>query len=161
MNLRRKALSLLLSAAMILNMGINPVCAIAADGDTSVGASSLCEHHNEHTKECGYTEGAAGTPCTHEHTADCYTGELICGLTEEVQDSSTDSDAAHTHTQECYKLNCAHKHDNTCGYIEGTVGTPCTYECEVCNAVNDKPLDSGAVSTPSNAAKAVTSWQFV
>ena len=63
MGLRRKALSMMLSAAMILNIGFTPVFATAANGDIPVGASALCEHHTEHTKECGYTEGTTGTPC--------------------------------------------------------------------------------------------------
>ena len=43
---------------------------------------------------------------------------------------------------------CEHhpQHDESCGYTEGTEGTPCTFVCEVCNA-----QDSGDTATPSDA----------
>ena len=43
---------------------------------------------------------------------------------------------------------CEHhpQHDESCGYTEGTEGTPCTFVCEVCNA-----QDSGNPATPSDA----------
>ena len=31
----------------------------------------LCEHHPTHTTECGYSEGASGSPCAHEHDEAC------------------------------------------------------------------------------------------
>ena len=64
MNSRRKLLSILLSVAMICNMGFTPVIALAAEVDAQ---SSLCEHHSEHTADCGYSEG---TPCAFD-PADC------------------------------------------------------------------------------------------
>ena len=47
------------------------------------GASAVCPHH-VHDETCGYSEG---TPCTHEHTDDCYTLVTQC---------------VHEHTAECY-----------------------------------------------------------
>ena len=32
------------------------------------------------------------------------------------------------------ELNCNHEHDENCGYVPATAGTPCTYVCEICNA---------------------------
>lgn len=72
------------------------------------GTSGLCEHHTQHDEICGYTEGTAEIPCSHEHNESCG------GL--------TDPEA------------CNHSHDETCGYVPATEGTPCTFVCEVCDA---------------------------
>ena len=53
-----------------------------ADGQGGSGivtsASGLCEHHTQHDESCGYTEGTAEIPCSHEHTEDCYTLVTKC-----------------------------------------------------------------------------------
>ena len=119
-------------------MALVPSMAYAND---TVYTGGLCEHHTQHDSACGYSEGAAETPCGHEHTEDCYTLVTNC---------------VHEHTAECYseentelicghvcseesgcitkELNCNHEHDENCGYAPATAGTPCTYECEICNA---------------------------
>ena len=119
-------------------MAFVPSMAYAND---TVSVGGLCEHHTQHDSACGYSEGAAETPCGHEHTEDCYTLVTKC---------------VHEHTAECYseentelicghvcseesgcitkELNCNHEHDENCGYVPATAGTPCTYECEICNA---------------------------
>ena len=135
----KRPLALLLSVAMMFSMSGTPV--YAADVETG---TSVCPHH-VHDETCGYSEG---TPCTHEHTDDCYTLVTQC---------------VHEHTAECYsdgmlpaegeekaadacthvcseesgcitkELNCPHVHDETCGYSEGS---PCTFDpadCELCN----------------------------
>lgn len=86
----------------------------AADREDCLGRSGivtsesgLCEHHTQHDESCGYTEGAAEIPCSHEHNESCG------GL--------TDPEA------------CNHSHDEACGYVPATAGTPCTFVCEVCN----------------------------
>lgn len=86
----------------------------AADREDGLGRSGivtsesgLCEHHTQHDESCGYTEGAAEIPCSHEHNESCG------GL--------TDPEA------------CNHSHDEACGYVPATEGTPCTFVCEVCN----------------------------
>ena len=147
----KRPLALLLSVAMMFSMSGTPV--YAADMET--GASAVCPHH-VHDETCGYSEG---TPCTHEHTDDCYTLVTQC---------------VHEHTAECYsdgilpaegeekaadacthvcseesgcitkELNCPHVHDETCGYSEGS---PCTFDpsdCELCN-----PTDSGEPEAPA------------
>ena len=43
-------------------------------------------------------------------------------------------------------LDCKHEHDEACGYVPATEGTPCTFVCEICNA-----HDSGDTATPSDA----------
>lgn len=90
------------------------------DSIVITGTSGLCEHHTEHTANCGYTEGTAEIPCSHEHDEGCG------GL--------TDPEA------------CNHTHDEACGNVPATEGTPCTYVCEICNAQdNGNPVTpSGA-----------------
>ena len=40
---------------------------IAVETDVSAVHTGLCEHHPEHTEDCGYTEGTEGAACEHEH----------------------------------------------------------------------------------------------
>ena len=137
------------------------------DSGTTIGASGLCEHHTEHTADCGYTEGTAEIPCSHEHTEDCYTLVTECvhehtaecypaeSVSENTATPSEPGEAEPTAcTHECSKesgcitktSDCKHEHDETCGYVPATAGTPCTFVCEVCNA-----QDSGNPATPSDA----------
>lgn len=142
-----------------------------AEGEPDSGpppaGSALCEHHPSHDAACGYTEGTEGSPCTHEHTEDCYILVTSC---------------VHEHGPECYPaqsvsentatpfqpeeaeptacahvcsgesgcitevLDCRHTHDAACGYVPATEGTPCAFVCEVCNA-----QDSGDTAAPSDA----------
>ena len=152
----KRPLALLLSVAMMFSMSGTPV--YAADMET--GASAVCPHH-VHDETCGYSEG---TPCTHEHTDDCYSLVTQC---------------VHEHTAECYsdgilpaegeekaadacthvcseesgcitkELNCPHVHDETCGYSEGS---PCTFDpsdCELCN-FQENP-----------AEQTILSWEWI
>ena len=78
------------------------------DSGIVTSESGLCEHHTQHDESCGYTEGTAEIPCSHEHNESCG------GL--------TDPEA------------CNHTHDKACDFVPATEGTPCTFVCEVCNA---------------------------
>lgn len=78
------------------------------DSGIVTSESGLCEHHTQHDESCGYTEGTAEIPCSHEHNENCG------GL--------TDPEA------------CNHTHDEACDFVPATEGTPCTFVCEVCNA---------------------------
>ncbi len=44
--------------------GIFHPAAECIGGGTPTVAGGLCEHHPEHTTDCGYTEGTEGTPVT-------------------------------------------------------------------------------------------------
>ena len=77
--------------ACVLVLGYVPVPAHAAEID------GLCPHHTQHTPECGYSAGVAGSPCTHVCDAGCY----------------------QTVTQ------CTHVHGD-CGYAEGAAESVCT-----------------------------------
>lgn len=157
--MKKRLFAVLASLCMVVSMV--PTMAFAQDSGTAIGASGLCEHHTEHTADCGYTEGTAEIPCSHEHTEDCYTLAAKC---------------VHTHTADCYPANgtaapsdtegtepvcghvcseesgcmtrtlaCNHTHDEACGYVPAAEGTPCTFVCEVCSA-----QDSGNPGAPSD-----------
>ena len=86
-------------------MALVPSMAYAND---TVYTGGLCEHHTQHDDACGYSEGTAEIPCSHEHNESCG------GLTNPTA--------------------CNHTHDEACGYAPAIEGTPCTFVCEVCNA---------------------------
>ena len=90
---------------LCMMMALVPSMAYAND---IVYTGGLCEHHTQHDGACGYTEGTAEIPCSHEHNENCG------GLTDPAA--------------------CNHSHDEACGYVPATAGTPCTFVCEVCNA---------------------------
>lgn len=90
---------------LCMMMALVPSMAYAND---TVYTGGLCEHHTQHDESCGYTEGTAEIPCSHEHNESCG------GLTDPAA--------------------CNHTHDEVCGYVPATEGTPCTFVCEVCNA---------------------------
>lgn len=151
---QRRVLAGTLSLCMVFTL--MPIDILAAAPTQSMGA--LCEHHPAHTPECGYTEGTAGTPCTHEHTDDCYQTEENCvhSHTEDCYDDTDeeniiDTDAREhvncTHvcseetgciTKELYCLHEQDEHDDTCGYTADTEETPCDYICELCSQLDEQ-----------------------
>ena len=173
MKLKKRILSLLLCGAMLFSLCPQSVLAKenGQAGGVTIGTSGLCEHHPEHNADCGYTEGTAGTPCVHEHTADCYEEVTNC-VHEHDEDcypeesvsgnEATPSGAQKREPENCphicdeeswcitKELNCQHEHDDECGYSPATAGTPCGYVCELCGSE-----DSEKLATPSNA-EAVT-----
>ena len=152
----KRPLALLLSVAMMFSMSGTPVYA----ADVEMGASAVCPHH-VHDETCGYSEG---TPCTHEHTDDCYTLVTQCVhehtaecysdgiLPDEGEEKAADA-CTHVCSEEsgCItkELNCPHVHDETCGYSEGS---PCTFDpsdCELCN-FQENP-----------AEQTILSWEWI
>ena len=136
------------AAFVCLCMMMALVPSMAYAGDT-VSVGGLCEHHTQHDDACGYSEGTAEVPCSHEHTEDCYTLVTNCvheHMAECYSDGVLPADgeekAADSCSHQCSEesgcitkeLNCNHEHDENCGYIPATAGTPCTYVCEICNA---------------------------
>lgn len=138
---KEKAMRKRIFAAFVcLCMLMALVPSMAYAGDT-VSVGGLCEHHTQHDDACGYSEGTAEVPCSHEHTEECYTQATKC---------------VHEHTAECYsgettepicghvcseesgcitkELNCNHEHDENCGYVPAKEETPCNFVCEICNA---------------------------
>ena len=156
MKQQKRIAAFVLAAAMVFST--LPLNVLAVEPPTVAGG--LCEHHPEHTTDCGYTEGTEGTPCNHEHNEDCYTlvtecvhehiedcypAESVSDNTDAQSDAEEQEPTACTH--ECSEesgciteaLDCHHEHDSECGYTEEVPGTPCTFVCEICN-----PQDGGA-----------------
>ncbi len=169
----KRPAAFLLAAAMIFTMPGVPASAVEAG--VSAVHTGLCEHHPEHTEDCGYTEGTEGAACEHEHTEDCYTLVKKCVHEHDEscypvlegsvpENTATSSEVEETQPTECThecseesgcitkKLSCLHErgeHDDSCGYIPATEGTPCGYTCEQCNS-----QDSGLVPGVSGNAPA-------
>ena len=159
----RRALGMLLAAALIFNT--LPASGLAVSA--SEQETGLCEHHTEHTAECGYAEAQ---PCTHEHTEECYKTVTECvhehtdecypetGETEEStgEGNAATSDAGNREPSLCTHvcksseagleesgcitkvLDCHHEHDESCGYQEAQ---ECGYVCDICNGT--EPEDTG------------------
>ena len=159
MKAKKQFLSLLLCGTMLFSLC--PQAVFAEDAT----AGGLCEHHTQHSLECGYTEGSEETPCGHEHTEDCYILVTECvhkhgpecypaestetAETESISgDTSVPSEPKEQEPAECTHVcseesgcitkepDCKHKHDEACGYAPAVEGTPCTYVCEICNSQN-------------------------
>ncbi len=167
-----RMLSTLLICSMVMTMMPTTVFATnRKDAVMEEYAGGLCEHHPEHDDECGYSEGIAGTACSHEHTDDCYREVIDCTHRHDEDcypdesiwdDEATPSDADRLELEYCShicdeesgcvtkKLKCQHEHDDECGYSSTTRGTSCEFVCEICGVE-----DNMEVATPSNA-KAVT-----
>ena len=143
--------------ALALLFSTLPVNALAVGNS---GAGGLCEHPPSHTAECGYAEGAEGTPCNHEHSEDCYAlvEKCIHEHTDECYpeesvsgNTATPGNAEAQEPTECAhecsedtgcikeKLDCQHEHDDECGYAPATEGTPCTFVCDICGAESTEP----------------------
>lgn len=149
-----RSMGFLMAAALIFNT--LPASGLAVSA--SEQEKGLCEHHPEHTAECGYTEAQ---PCTHEHTEECYKTVTECvhehtdGCYPETEESTgegsaTDSGAENREPSKCTHscseesgcitkvLDCHHEHDENCGYQEAQ---DCGYVCEICNGT--EPEDTG------------------
>ena len=149
----------------------------------------LCEHHPEHTAECGYAPGTDGTPCTHEHDDTCgYTAPVegapcthehddTCGYvpgTDEIPCDKgcedTDGDGETDHSPDCAYTPgeegapCTHEHDDTCGYIEPEEGAPCTHEHD--DTCGYAPGEQGSPCTficelcPAPVSGVIASWEW-
>lgn len=137
--MRKRILAAFICLCMMVSM--IPSMAFAKDENGIVYTDGLCEHHQQHDENCGYTEGTEEVPCSHEHTEDCYTLVTNCihEHTEECygEDSTEPDRCNHVCSEEtgCITrvLNCQHQHDDACGYVPATEGTPCTYNCPICN----------------------------
>ena len=158
--MKKRILSILLVCCMVLTL--LPATAFAAEVETGARASNpggLCEHHPELVEACGYTEGTAEIPCSHEHTeechslitrcvhahtVECYTVESVSenadGLSEAENAAPTECVHACTEESGCIlqTSDCKHAHDKDCGYAPASMGKPCTYLCEICDSKDGK-----------------------
>ncbi|WP_270810237.1 leucine-rich repeat domain-containing protein [Hungatella effluvii] len=149
--MRRRIMAAALTVCMVFTM--IPIQTFAAETRQSGG---LCEHHPVHTEDCGYSEGTDRSPCTHEHTEDCYkevtkcvhehTAECYPDDNSVSDNDATPSDATEKEPTECTHFcseetgcvtevqDCPHEHDDACGYVEAVADTPCGYTCDLCAA---------------------------
>lgn len=158
--MKKRILSILLVCCMVLTL--LPTTAFAAEGETGARASNpggLCEHHPEHDEACGYTEGTAEIPCSHEHTeechslitrcvhahtAECYPAESVSenadGLSEAENAAPTECVHGCTEKSGCIlqASDCKHAHGKDCGYAPASIGKSCTYVCEICGSKDGK-----------------------
>ena len=131
--LQKRLLAIQLIVVMAFTAPGIPI--VYASPNDTAPESDLCEHHPEHTADCGYKEVIEAHVCGHEHTEDCYVSEDHCihKHTEECY-SEEDEDLFETATPsdlepiECShicsedsgcvvrQLNCQHEHDDLCGY---------------------------------------------
>ena len=149
----RHLMAVVLSTAMVFQL--TPANGVLAQS---------CEHHTEHTADCGYVEAVEGQECSHEHTEECYLTETKCvhehsaecypaESETENQTESTDAPAegagntesgptacAHVCSEEsgCVvrTLNCTHVHDAACGYVAAVEGSSCAFVCTECSNGN-------------------------
>ena len=84
MKIRKQIFAVFISACLVV--GMLPSVSFAAEAN-GIDISGPCEHHTAHDEACGYAAGSEGSPCTHEHGAEC--GAEGAG--------------------------CTHEHDETCG----------------------------------------------
>ena len=158
--MKKRIFSILLVCCMVLTM--LPAPAFAADEEAyalPLDTGSLCEHHPEHDETCGYTEGTAEIPCSHEHTeechslitrcvhahtAECYPAESVSenadGLSEAENEAPTECVHGCTEKSGCIlqASDCKHAHGKDCGYAPAAMGKPCTYVCEICDSKDGK-----------------------
>ena len=88
MKKRRKKRILSLTMVLALCLTLFPTSALAAeDSGAAIVTGGLCAHHTEHDEACGYVEGTEESPCTHQHSEECYHEVTSC---------------THEHTPDCY-----------------------------------------------------------
>ena len=122
-NTGHRILSLALSAAMVLTLLPAPTFAAENDG--------LCEHHTEHTADCGYVAAVEGHDCGHVHDESCG-----------YQENSP----------------CTHEHHESCGYAEAVAGQSCGFVCGQCAGEPDAPADT---QLEEDTATVLTDWEWV
>ena len=127
-----------------------------------------CEHHTEHTAECGYVEAVEGQLCTHVHDENCgyqepteeipcahvhddscgyqaATEEIPCdkGCTDDDGDGNIDHQEGCAYQPAVEEQPCTHTHDENCGYQTATEGSPCAHahneDCGYVEAVEGQP----------------------
>ena len=115
-----------------------------------------CEHHTEHTAECGYVEAMEGQLCTHVHDGNCGyqepTEEIPCdkGCTDDDGDGNIDHQEGCAYQLAMAEQPCTHVHNEDCGYVEAVEGKPCTFVCEICSGNEAEPQDDGEVTYTIN-----------
>ena len=138
-----RCIALLLCVSMVMP---------AAAAPEGLGDAGLCEHHTQHTPQCGYQEEITGQPCAHVHDGSCgyqapqeaqpctHQHDEVCGYAAgsaeipcDMGCEDTDGDGIADHADGCAYTPaqegtpCGHVHDESCGYAEALEGQPCTH----------------------------------
>lgn len=135
---RKRIISL--AMVWVLCLMLLPTSAFAAeDSGAAIGTGGLCAHHTEHDDTCGYVEGSAESPCTHEHSEDCYTEVKSC---------------IHEHTSDCYPASDSSIPEDGTTSSEGESGGDTTPSDDE-SGKDTTPSDDKSVedTTPSEAAE--------
>ncbi|MGN1203475.1 MAG: MBG domain-containing protein, partial [Lachnospiraceae bacterium] len=147
----KRWLALLMSVCLIGTM--IPITARAENGSTETG---LCEHHTEHTAECGYVAPVRGHECEHVHDESCgYQEASECNHVHTEECGENGENCTHVHTSECGYAEghaCEHVHTSECGYAEASEGSPCTFVCDICGKEAELEQTEG---------KLITAWQWI
>ena len=125
--MRKRILSIMLTVCLLT--GLVPTAAFAED--------TMCEHHTEHTADCGYKAAVEGQECAHIHDENCGYREAVKCTHEHTEECGENGEGCtHEHSDECCYTegqDCNHEHDGACGYVEASEGSPCAYVCDICN----------------------------
>lgn len=134
--------------ALVMVLGYVPATAFAAEED------GLCEHHTQHTAECGYSAASEGRACNHKHADTCYETMTQCAHVHGdcgYVEAAAEIPCGHVCSEEsgCITkvLNCQHQHDAACGYVEAAAETPCGFVCEEC-AKQEEAVCTGELDCP-------------
>ena len=134
-------LAVVLSLCMVFSM-FNGVTVFASEEDAK--ETALCEHHTEHTGECGYVETVEGADCQHEHDDSCKYQAAVPEIPCDKACTDIDEDGVIDHVEGCAytpaveEQPCGHQvHDDACGYIEAVPGHPCEFVCEICQQTQE------------------------
>ncbi len=116
--MKKRILASLLSIVMLICMAMPITSAAAEEG-------MACQHHTEHTAECGYKEAVQSRDCAHSCGWACYEKTFDCPHTEHDEACGyTDG------TAQIPEIPCSHVHDANCGYLEtvqATDAVPCDF----------------------------------
>lgn len=109
----------ILTGVMVLSYIPTPISAAQTDG--------LCEHHTQHTEECGYSSAVEGMACNHEHTDACYETATAC---IHVHGDCGYVAAVEGHSCDCQpNENGVIVHTDGCGFLEAVAEVPCGHVC--------------------------------
>ncbi|MDY3110518.1 MAG: DUF6273 domain-containing protein, partial [Lachnospiraceae bacterium] len=133
--MKRRICSILLSGIMVFSLCSQPV-----HGEENLQSGGItieyCEHHTEHTAECGYVAPTEGHDCGHAHDAGCGYQEASECTHVHTEACGVDGESCtHQHDDDCGYAEgyvCEHVHDEECGYVETSEGNPCGFVCDIC-----------------------------
>ena len=164
----KRWLALVLCLCMICPSGVAFATAAEELPEAAAYTGGLCEHHTQHTAECGYVEAVESQTCTHVHDENCgyqepteeipcaHVHDDSCGYQAAVEEipcdkgcTATDESGNAIHQEGCAyqpavaEQPCTHTHDENCGYQAATEGSPCAHvhdeNCGYVEAVDGQP----------------------